>query len=188
MTKLSSYLACAAIMLAVVTGLAFGANSPIGKGSSLVSGTGSYTSQGGDLYEYHGNRYNRLSLQGSVSTFVSTGFYIGGQFLLESISQGGSVFGIGIGPKIGYVFGGGLTEEVKGSVLPYLGTSLMYKSASGGGASATGTSVSFSGGFIQFVSRSVALNFEGVYQIDSIESIRGNSFGIVAGFGIFLWE
>lgn len=193
----SRVLMSSAVLLVTCFGVAFSADSPIDPGSVVLTGSASFTSQGGDLYATGGDsagggsaRLNSFTLQSTVGGFLSRGFNLGGTFVLQNMSQGGDgVTSVGIGPKVAYFFGpDAIRSEVKGSTIPVMGASFLYRSISGGGDSVTGTSFSFSGGVVHMVTRSVALDVEAVYQIDTFKSVGGNSFGILAGLGFFIWE
>jgi len=175
------------VSVLLVSAVAFGANSPISKGSLKIDGSVGFSSTGGDYYH---SRVTVFSLDPSVGAFVTDGLLIGGSVALTSASGGGeSITAWGMGPSLAYYFkGGNATRDIKGSVYPFVGASFMVTGASGGGSSASGTGFAFAGGIKYMITQTVALNTAASYSISTMESLSTNVFGISAGFSFFIWE
>jgi hypothetical protein len=174
-----------AVAILMLGSAAFCQTSPVDKGSWLISGQGSFMSTG---YEHDNDRYTQLSIAAGPGIFVSPGLMVGGNFNLTNASYGGdSQTSWGIGPKLAYFFGANLKKKLPGAVYPYLGASVSLIGMSNGD-SETGSQVMFGGGIAYMVTRSVALNAEASYQLQSIYDSTINTFGIQLGFSFFIWE
>ncbi len=173
-------------------------NSPIDQGSYMINGGLSYTSMGGKLYETDDDRINNIQMTSNVGTFVFDNVLLGGKLLYTHMKQGkGNMSSFGIGPSYAYFFDlSGSSNNVKGNLYPYLGTSFMYviygsktyyyledKTEK---SSTSGFLYSFSGGINYMITRSCGLATEIGYQITTIEGISGNQFNLVIGFVVFI--
>lgn len=93
------------------------------KGSVLISGTASFASQGGELYEFNAERFYRLSLSPSLLYFVMPGFGVGLDFNFSRLGRAGeSLVSTGIGPQAGLFF------EINGGVIPFIGGGVSHLS------------------------------------------------------------
>jgi hypothetical protein len=159
--------------------------SPIDKGSWLVSGQGYFLSTS---VEGEDDRLMQASTALSSGSFVAPGVMVGGTIQFTSIGQGNSSASTWLlGPKLAYFFGADQDREVPGAVYPYIGASLSFLGWSNGG-SASGTQVQLGAGLAYTITRSVALSFEGLYRVQTIEEETNNTFGILVGFSFFIWE
>jgi hypothetical protein len=175
------------IAVLLISAVAFGADSPISKGSWKIDGSVGFSSTGGDNYE---SRVSVFSFEPSAGTFVADRLLIGGNLVLISASGDGETLNLwGIGPTIAYYFkSGNAPKDIKGSVYPFVGASFMITGASRGRSSATGTGFAFAGGIKYMITRSVALSAAASYNVSTMESVSTNVFGISAGFSFFIWE
>lgn len=118
------------------------------RGTQLVSGVLSFSSQGGDLYEnFDGDGITTVSIVPSVFYFVTPSIGIGGDLSLTRQSQGDFSNTVwGAGPKAGYFFNSG------SSTIPYVAVGWNYLSigASNGDESESegGTRWKFAGGVL----------------------------------------
>ena len=186
-------------MLIVACGSAFAQSFPTDKGSKIVAGEFAFSSAGGDLYENSdGDRLTTIELDPFISYFLTPGLALGGNFLLERMSQGDwSLTTWGIGPRLIYFIGGSQPiSTVKGKTYPFLDAAFLYIKNTfkydSDESSSLGTMIRFGGGILHMLSDSVGLFGEAVYSIDSIkpedgDSESGNQFNIAAGFTFFLY-
>lgn len=162
----------------------------IDRGSVVLDGTVSYTSQGGDLYESGGgDRVNTALLNPSVMYFISPGLAVGGDLYVERISvSDASVTTLGIGPAVSYYFG-----EPESTAYPFLSASVLYTTLNSEFADATGFGIAFGGGAAFMLSRAVALVGEAEYILESLsvdgfdDSADGNTFRLGLGIAAFLF-
>lgn len=160
------------------------------RGSFILGGAASYTSQGGDLYENSdGDRVNTLTVNPYLLYFVSPGLGIGGEVALSRASQGDEdATTVGVGPTIAYYFG-----DAASRVRPFLQAGASYVSLSSDFFDASGWGVGGGGGIAFMLSEAVALTLEGVYEIQNIsvdefdEDVDGNEFRFQAGIAAFLF-
>jgi hypothetical protein len=161
----------------------------IDKGALFINGMGSFSSQGGDLFEdEHNSRATIISLSPALNYFVRKGFFIGGSMEFSSQSQSDiSMSGIGIGPHIGYAIGNPASKA-----FPYFNGGLRYYSMSVnygvfGDANAAGIDIFFGFGVIVPVVPYVGVVFEAGYHSmnlndkDADTSYSGNIFGVAVG-------
>ena len=185
----------------LLTGITFGAEYPIDKGSTIISGGFSFTNSSGELYEdEEGHSTTTLTLAPSVLTFVVPNFAVGGHFQLTRVSQGdANATGLAIGPKLGYFVGGPDSKAYPffGMGFAYLRNTYKVEYDGYWGYereeyTISGTKFFFSAGVAIMVTPHLAIACEGTYNIDNLkpehgESASGNSFGILVGLGGFIF-
>jgi len=189
------------VTLLLFTGIAFAADYPVDKGSTIISGMFSFTNSSGELYEdEEGHSVTMLNLAPSVLTFVVANFALGGQLALTRASQGdASATGLAIGPKLAYFVGGPNSKAY-----PYFGMGFAYLrntfeveyNGYWGYERETytisGTKFFFSAGVSIMVAPHLAIACEGVYNMDNLkpehgESASGNTFAIAVGLAGFIF-
>lgn len=166
------------------------------KKATIISGYGSFMSQGGDLFEDEdGNSANRITFTPNLNHFITKNFFIGGGIEFSVESQGDyKSNGIGIGPQIGYVFGG---PESK--ALPYFDCGIRYYKMSTdygyiGDYQLSGSDIFIGFGVIVPVKSHIGLIFEGGYHMldlknnDDEKSFSGNIFSIGVGIAGLLFN
>ncbi len=155
------------------------------KGSKIISGSFSFSSAGGDIYENsHEERLTTVELNADFGFFTSPGFEVGGKVLFSNISQGGASYSqIGLGPQLGYFWGDG---EKK--LHPFVNASFLYVSRSN---SITGSQLYFGGGICFMISDAIGLAGEVGYQVESLSShshsITGDRINLSIGIKAFLF-
>ena len=172
------------LLLSFIATFAFSQEFAVDKGGFILSGTGSFTSQGGDLYEdFEGNRLSTFSLTSAANYFVVRNVFIGAGISYNRISQGDSSMStIGIGPTVGYAFG-----KAEGKSYPYVATGIHFHSLGFDGETTSGTNILISAGMIFSVKKHLGLvleigyNFQNLKHEDWDESMSGNAFVISIG-------
>jgi hypothetical protein len=172
-----------------ITSFTFCQEFVVDKGAILLAGMGSFSSQGGELFEdLDNNRLITVNLTPALSYFITKGFFVGGSLEFANQSQGDiSINGIGIGPHVGYAFGNSVS-----TVFPYFDVGLRYYSMSidydsTGDSNASGTDIFFGFGMIVPIKNHIGLSFEGGYHMidlkdrDTDTSSAGNIFAIAVG-------
>lgn len=157
----------------------------IDKNSIMFSGTGSFSSFGGDFYEVNdNNRLTSITFSPSINYFIMEGIFLGGGLGYSRLSQGDeSISSVSIGPNLGYAFGNSQSK-----LYPYLASGFRYNSNSVGDDSISGTTISVGCGLIILGSKNVGIVIEATYNIidlkkkDANESVSGNIFSL--GFGV----
>jgi hypothetical protein len=155
----------------------------IDKGASTISGSASFSTAGGDLYEYGGDRLTTITLQPSYNYFVAKNFYIGGVLDISYLAQGGdNMSTFGIGPQLGYAIG-----DSSSKAIPYFNLGIMYESITYGSGDSDSEASNGSNLFLGFgvlvpVKKNLAITVEGKYSMMKIESYSGNV--ITLGIGI----
>lgn len=164
------------------------------RGSWLVGGSASFTSQGGDMYEDNGDRLNTISLSPSAAYFVTRGLAVGGAVVFDRLSQGDfSATSLGVGPSFFYFFG-----SPNASVYPFIGVNPVYTTTSVdlgdlGNETIDGYGVIAQGGVALLLTRNVAFTVGAFYAYekqnheDLDESLDGNSFGLRVGLAAFVF-
>jgi hypothetical protein len=168
----------------------------IDKKATIISGSASFISQGGDLYaDGDGNNATTFTFTPVVNHFVTKNLFVGGSMEFSTEGQGDyKSNGIGIGPQIGYAFGG-----PQNKAYPYIDLAILYYSMneSYGGSSNYhygGSDIAFGFGVIVPVRDHIGLIFEGGYQLlnlknkDSEDSYSGNIFSIGVGLAGLLFQ
>ena len=161
----------------------------VDKKATIILGTGSFLSQGGDLFEdMDGNKATSFSFTPSINHFITKNLYIGGSLEFTAEAQGDyNLNGVGIGPGIGYAIGGPQSQA-----FPYLelGT-LYYKMSmdygSGDDYQFSGSDIYLGFGVIIPIKEHIGLIFGGAYHMmdlkdkDFDENYSGNVFSIAVG-------
>lgn len=168
----------------------FGQQYAVDRKATIFSGSGSIMTQGGDLFEdADGNYATTISFTPSVNHFVTKNFFIGGGMEFSVESQGDySSAGIGVGPEIGFAFGG-----PRSTLFPYLDLGIRYYQMTADyGATddyqISGSDISLGFGVIVPIKKHIGFIFEGGYHMlnlqsdDSDDSVSGNILSV--GFGI----
>lgn len=184
--------------LIVVIALLIGANLVHGQGRSaatktgaqLISGTFSFSSQGGDLYMGSSDeRITTISVIPGWLYYVAPGFGIGGDLTYQRISVGEfSLTQWGIGPKLGYFV------ESENNAIPFVAAAVNYLaiSESEEDYSDTGFSIKGGGG-VMFRKDHLAVSFEAGYIFEQLkvgemdETETGNTIFIALGLAGFLY-
>ena len=168
----------------------------IDKKATIISGSGSFMSQGGDLFEdIDGNKATTFTFTPNINHFITKNFFIGGSLEFSTKSQGDyNSNGIGIGPQIGYAFGGPQSKA-----FPYLDLGIRYylmntDYGSGDDILFSGSDISLGFGVIVPIKAHIGLIFEGGYRMmdlkdkDSNDSYSGNIFSIGVGIAGLLFQ
>jgi hypothetical protein len=156
----------------------------VDKGAFILSGTGSFTSQGGDLYkDFEGNRLSTFSLTSAADYFVVRNVFIGAGITYTRMSQGeDSMSTVGIGPTVGYAFG-----KAEGKSYPYIATGIQFYSVGADDETIPGTNIFIGAGMILSIKEHLGLvleigyNFQKLKHEDWAESESGNAFIISIG-------
>jgi len=169
---------CLGLTLLAVS--AFGANSPIDKGSAIVGGQLYFTNLSGDLY---GDGATIVALNPSFGAFLSPGFLLGGEIQVLYQSSGGSDHtSFAVGPRIGYYFS---TEtgraSFKGSVYPY---AVAFGLLGQPGESVTSYVFGGGGGAVVLVSNAVGVDFGAQLSFDTWSSGGYSESGLTVAVGI----
>ncbi|HLP75270.1 MAG TPA: outer membrane beta-barrel protein [Bacteroidales bacterium] len=164
---------------------------PIDKKAVIISGSGSLLSQGGDLYEgFEKGRATIINVSPTINYFILKHLFIGAGFDFYQESQrniNNNLFGIG--PQIGYAFGG-----PDGRVFPYIDMGFRYYSSKqyyGGIVSdlkRSGSDAVFGFGVIVPVKTHIGILFEGGYHIirlkNKVYDIGNSGNTLSIGLGI----
>jgi hypothetical protein len=168
-----------------LTGIALGAEYPVDKGSTLISGGFSFASSSGNLYEdSEGNATKALGFAPNVLAFVVPNLALGGNVDFVWASQGDlSMTTLAIGPKIGYFVG-----QSNSKSYPYFSMGFNFLRNTfeeevyvGGGRyekeefTISGTRFFFGAGLYNMVGSHLAIGFEGTYNLDSLKPEDGRS-------------
>ncbi len=172
------------LLLSFITTFAFSQDFAVDKGGFILSGTGGFISQGGDLYEdFDGNRLSTFSLTSTVNYFVVRNVFIGAGLAYTRISQGeDSISTIGIGPTVGYALG-----KAESKSYPYVAASIHFYSIGTDGETVSGTNIFISAGMIFSIKKHLGLilevgyNFQNLKHEDWVESMSGNAITISIG-------
>jgi len=161
----------------------------VDKKATIISVSGSFMSQGGDLFEdIDGNKATTITFTPTLNHFITKNFFIGGSLEFSSQSQGDySSNGIGIGPQIGYALGGPQSKA-----FPYLDLGIRFYQmnadfGAGDDYQFSGSDIFFGGGVIVPIRAHIGLIFEGGYHMldlkdkDSDENYSGNIISIGVG-------
>lgn len=158
------------------------------KGAMLISGTASFSSQGGDLYEgFDDERLTTISIVPSVFYFVSPGLGLGADLSYNRVSQGDFSATIwGVGPKVSFLFDSGT------NAIPFIAGGVNYLSIGANDESEGGIRLKFGAGFL-IRKGHMAVSIEADYVYDRFkpegfsEFITGNTILIGVGFARFLY-
>lgn len=201
MKKAIIILAMALLVAATVSS----AEGPVDKGSMIVGGEVSFSSQGGDAYENDdGDGVTNIGFSPFLAFFVAPSIAVGGEILYEKSSQGDySQSTFGVGPTVAYFFNLDATRtEVKGTVYPYVQAFFKYaKYTSGPGYDFKRTVTYFGGkgGIMYMLTEHWAVNTNLYYQSENYkqtepevpegedDSVSGNTLGFNVGVTAFLF-
>lgn len=188
----------AAVLFMATTALP--AEGPVDKGSMIVGGEFSFTSNGGDLYEnVEGDGLTIIGFSPFMSFFVAPSIAIGGEIQYDKSSQGNfSQSFFGIGPTVAYFFNTDPTRtEIKGVVYPYVQAYFAYAKVSedydGDDFEGTVTYFGGKGGIMYMLTKHWAVNTNLYYQSGNLkpdgadDSISGNTLGFNVGVTAFLF-
>ncbi len=149
----------------------------------LVSGTGSFCSQGGDLYEADGDRLHTVSVTSSINYFLAPHIFAGGTLGFTHMSLGEDDYHtINLGPTLGYALG-----DAQSSMFPFFAAGVNYTSM-GDEDTISGTDIRLGGGLILAPKTHLGVIIEIGYHIltlthdDWDESRSGNT--IMVGVGL----
>ncbi|NMC40840.1 MAG: hypothetical protein GYA43_06670 [Bacteroidales bacterium] len=163
----------------------------IDRNAKIISGSGSYLSQGGDLFvSPGGNNAKIINLAANINYFTSRNFFIGGgvEFSKGSTKDYKSN-SIGFGPQIGYVLG-----NAQSIAYPFLDIGIRRYKTSLDYDNASGSDIFFGFGMIIPVKSHIGLVLEGGYHTLNLKddyndnSISGNIFSLSAGFAGLLFH
>jgi len=201
MKNLSKKLFFVLFVAASLSNVIYSQSFPIDKGSKILSGSFSFSSAGGDLYEDQEDNNNvTLTLNAAYGVFASKGLNIGGKIIFVNSSQGDDNYReIGIGPSISYFFGDEPSklypfivasfiysnENYKTKYLDYYGAESTYSNT------VTGYSISLGGGLCYMVSDAVGVFSEAGYQSDNLSngdnSASGTKIYLNVGISAFIY-
>ena len=166
----------------------------IDKGSYLLGGGLSFTSQGGDLFVggSDDDRIISISITPTLGYFVAPGLALGGDVQLQRASRSEfSSTSITIGPSLAYYFGQPTTRTY-----PFIEAGIGYTRISfdfdeSDSGSTNGYQFGVSGGLSHMIARNVALTGALFYQnqtfSDDGESASGDTFGFQGGVTAFIF-
>ena len=157
---------------------------PVDKGSYLLGGTVSFTSEGGDFVSVGSDdRRTTLSINPRFALFVTPGLALGAavSYSRTSIADAAAT-SFGIGPELAYFFGDAASE-----IYPFLAAGVSYTSLDIGSRSLSGFGVDFAGGVVFMVARNVGLTAEAFYQTSSLSELDSDAFGIRGGVTAFIF-
>lgn len=172
---------------------------PVDKGSTVLMGSVSFSSAGGDLYENNdGERRTSFEFSPMFGYFVAPGFSVGLQITYSNQAQGdASLSTWAAGPEIAYFIGGNKAKEsIKGSTYPFLTAGYYFQGTSysngSNDSSNSGSKFRLGAGIDYLLTESVGLFGLLAYDMDTEkpeegDSISGNHFGLYVGFNIFLY-
>ena len=175
------------LLLLIFSGssLVYSQDYTIDKGAIIISGIGSFSSRGGELFEdFEGNRLTTIMLMPTINYFVASHLFIGGGVAFTRQSQGDdSQSKIGIGPTLGYAIG-----QAESKNYPYLAAGIRYYSLGFVfGESMSGTDIVIGAGLIATVTENLGIIIEAGYHImnlkyeNSIKSESGNIISVGVG-------
>ena len=174
---------------------AIAGTTPVDKGSYILGGSVSFTSMGGDLYEdANGESQSVFLVAPEFGYFFSPGFMGGAIVEFSSYSIHGENYSdFMFGPMVAYYFNAAnITDDAKGTVLPYLKAFAMFGSTELG-TDGSWTKFGGKGGINYFLSNAVAVDFGVQFYSDSFkpdgadESTTGTVFSFGAGIKAFIF-
>lgn len=169
---------------------AFAQEYAIDKGSYLLGGAISFTSQGGDIAGDSDERLTTLTINPNFAYFVTPGLALGADVLYTSTSfSGNSNTSVGIGPQLSYFFGG-----PESSTYPFINAGVNYTSLDIG-ETVSGFGADFGGGIVFMVARNVGLTVQAFYQFSNLSAdtdfgefdLDSNTFGVQGGVTAFIF-
>lgn len=164
----------------------------IDKGSTIVAGMASFTSQGGDLYaDSDDNRATSLTISPIVNHFFAPNVAIGAAVAYTREAQDdNSYHTLGIGPTLSYFIG-----AAKSATFPYLSAGIRYYNIGNEGDehdTIGGTDIVLGGGILATINGHIGIVIEAGYHIMNLkhkdwdESMSGNIFSVGIGIaGLF---
>jgi len=167
----------------------------VDKKATIISGSASFMSQGGDLYEVDGNNATTFTFAPNINHFITKNIFIGGSLEFTTESQGDyKSNGIGIGPQIGLALGG-----PQNKVFPYFDLGIRYYRMKSDYSSDfdiqfSGSDISLGFGIIVPVKAHIGLIFEGGYHMQDLkakdydESYSGKIFSIGIGIAGLIFQ
>jgi len=167
----------------------------VDKKATIISGSASFMSQGGDLYEVDGNNATTFTFAPNINHFITKNIFIGGSLEFTTESQGDyKSNGIGIGPQIGLALGGSQNK-----VFPYFDLGIRYYRMKSDYSSDfdiqfSGSDISLGFGIIVPVKAHIGLIFEGGYHMQDLkakdydESYSGKIFSIGIGIAGLIFQ
>ncbi|MBS0010411.1 MAG: hypothetical protein KFF49_03320 [Bacteroidales bacterium] len=168
----------------------------IDKKATIILGSGSFMSQGGDLFEdLDGNKATAFTFTPSIYHFITKNFYIGGSLEFTTESQGDYSFnGVGIGPGIGYAIGGPQSQ-----VFPYFELGMLYYKmnadyGTGDDSQFAGSDIYLGFGVIIPIKEHIGLIFGSAYHMidlkdkDFDDNYSGNVFSIAVGIAGLIFQ
>jgi len=171
------------LLLSFIATFAISQDYAVDKGAFILSGTGGFMSQGGDLYEVGEDRLSTFSLTSVANYFVIPNVFIGAGITYTRVSQGeDSMSTIGIGPTVGYAFG-----KAEGKSYPYIAGGFHFHSIGANDETISGTNILVSAGIILSIKKHIGLvleigyNFQNLKHEDWAESESGNAFVVSIG-------
>ena len=151
----------------------------INKNDIMLTGSGSFSSLGGDYYVgSDNNRVTYFNISPSINYFVMDYVFVGGGLNYTRISNDDeSITSLSVGPNIGL-----LLSRLE-HMYPYLSSGFRYNSNSVGGAS--GTMISFGGGLMAVSERKIGISVEVLYNIVQLkqDGDTGSKSGNIISFG-----
>jgi hypothetical protein len=179
-----SLLALAALVLLATAASAQGY--PTDKGSILLDGAISFTSQG---FEDVDERATNINVNPSLGYFIMPGLAIGAEVLLDKTSFDElSSTSLGVGPFVAYFFGGPASRTY-----PFISAGVNYVSNSTEGVDTSGLGAEVAAGAAFMVARNAALTasafaqFSSFSAVGSDESFGSNTFGVRGGVAVFIF-
>ncbi len=170
-----------------LTSNAFSQDYALDKGATILSGTGSFISQGGDLFQdSKGNNSNIFTLVPTINYFIVPNVAIGAGLAYTNYSQGDfNSSSIEIGHSISYFVG-----DQDSNNYPYFFGAIHYSNSSSGRQNISGSDINFGIGLITPIQDRGHLGFvmEAGYHILNLkndswsQSVSGNKIAI--GIGI----
>ena len=176
----------------------FAADFATDKGSKMLIGNFAFSSMGGEFWEdENNNRYNSFQTNPIFSYFLLPGFSVGGKLLYAKVSQGAPhgfrEINWGFGPSIAYYIRGNKkpSGSVNHMIYPYLTASYLYteteikKNEESFEDIKVGSTISFGIGLLTMLGNSVGVSLEFSYDLDKLESVKGNKYIVLLGFNVF---
>lgn len=158
----------------------------IDKGSYLLDGALSFSSQGGDGT---GDRASSFTVSPAFAYFVSPGLALGGSLGFQRSSQGESSASlIRVGPNLSYYFGQPMSKTY-----PFVSAEVGYSRLSADfgdssrSGSASGYQLGVSGGLSYMIARNVGLTGALFFQRETIDSDSADAFGFQGSVTAFIF-
>lgn len=166
----------------------FSQESAVSRGAFILSGTASFSSSGGDLFEdMDNNALKSITLTPSLNAFVVNNFFMGLSAEMSSESQGDyRASTTGFGPQIGYAFGDSNSEAfpfISAGINAY---SMAYDYGNNNDGNITGRDIHFNFGMIVPVKSHIGIVLEGSYHMLNLteKSLNVSGTGAIFTFAI----